>query len=426
MHPAIRVRNLGKQYRLGLTHVRSLNEVAARWTTRLRGLVSDQDTHVAQPRLNEDRGTFWALKEIDFEIQPGEVVGVIGRNGAGKSTLLKILSRVTKPTIGEVDLRGRVGSLLEVGTGFHPELTGRENVFMNGTLLGMTKKEVERRFDEIVQFAGVERFIDTPVKRYSSGMKVRLGFAVAAHLEPEILIVDEVLAVGDAEFQRKCLRKMESAAGEGSTILLVSHNLAVIASLCGRCVLLSEGLLSADGPTSQIIDRYIDSKVAEDGEFRNDQRAEGGPKLRIRAMRITDGDGRPGSEFRLDADVFVQIDFEVFVAGRGYNVGFTLTSPQFGELFCTSVMDRNPNEYLTTMIEVGRYRSRVRLPTEILRSGNYMLHAASSIPMIEILDAPEQGVPLRLIDIASPVAMTGENRRGCIMPIIDWDTCSVS
>ncbi len=213
MQPAVRVQGLGKKYRLGLTHARSLNEAAARLTRRLRGLPpATSAPGDEKPRAEKD---FWALRDVDFEIQPGEVVGIIGRNGAGKSTLLKILSRVTRPTTGTVELRGRVGSLLEVGTGFHPELTGRENVYMNGTLLGMSKREVARRFDEIVDFAGVETFIDTPVKRYSSGMKVRLGFAVAAHLEPEILIIDEVLAVGDAEFQRKCFGRMETSRFTG-------------------------------------------------------------------------------------------------------------------------------------------------------------------------------------------------------------------
>ena len=214
MSPAIKVENLSKRYRLGLTHSGSIRELVNSAASRLFRRKSRESSKGETSRVDDD-GNFWALKDINFEINAGEVVGIIGRNGAGKSTLLKILSRITLPSSGRIEMRGRVASLLEVGTGFHPELTGRENVYMNGTILGMTKQEIARRFDAIVDFAGVETFIDTPVKRYSSGMTVRLGFAVAAHLEPEILIVDEVLAVGDAQFQKKCLGRMRQSAEEG-------------------------------------------------------------------------------------------------------------------------------------------------------------------------------------------------------------------
>jgi len=202
---------------------------------------------------------FWALNAVDFEINRGEAVGIIGRNGAGKSTLLKILSRITEPTTGRIELNGRVASLLEVGTGFHPELTGRENIYLNGAIIGMTRAEIRRKFEEIVDFAGVEKFLDTPVKRYSSGMGVRLGFAVAAHLEPEILIVDEVLAVGDAEFQKKCLGKMNDVAGEGRTVLFVSHNLDAVQALCGKGILLKNGNIAGNGPMKEIVDKYMDT-----------------------------------------------------------------------------------------------------------------------------------------------------------------------
>jgi lipopolysaccharide transport system ATP-binding protein len=202
---------------------------------------------------------FWALKDVSFDVEQGEVLGIIGRNGAGKSTLLKILSRITPPTEGTVEIHGRVGSLLEVGTGFHPEMTGRENIFLNGSILGMKKTEIEQKFDEIVKFSEIDKFLDTPVKRYSSGMYVRLAFAVSAHLEPEILIVDEVLAVGDASFQKKCLGKMGNVAKEGRTVLFVSHNMGAISSLCSRTILLSKGHKIADGETDQIIDEYIDA-----------------------------------------------------------------------------------------------------------------------------------------------------------------------
>jgi lipopolysaccharide transport system ATP-binding protein len=261
MLPAIKVEQLSKSYRLGLTHSRSIrdlvNGVASRVVKRVsRRVVSDHDS----VRVDGE-GRFWALKDVNFEIHAGEVVGIIGRNGAGKSTLLKILSRITPPTGGRIEMRGRVASLLEVGTGFHPELTGRENVYMNGTILGMTTQEITRRFDAIVDFAGVETFIDTPVKRYSSGMTVRLGFAVAAHLEPEILIVDEVLAVGDAQFQKKCMGKLDDVARSGRTVLFVSHNVAAIRQLTSRCVLIEGGRSAMVADTQTVLNRYMNESA---------------------------------------------------------------------------------------------------------------------------------------------------------------------
>ena len=252
--PIIEVRQLAKRYQLGAIGATSLREEAGRFWDRLRGIP------------HPDSQEFWALRDVSFDVQPGDVVGVIGRNGAGKSTLLKILSRITEPTGGTARLRGRVASLLEVGTGFHPELTGRENVFLNGAILGMTRAEVRRKFDEIVAFAEVDQFIDTPVKRYSSGMYVRLAFAVAAHLDPEILIVDEVLAVGDAQFQKKCLGKMnEVSRTEGRTVLFVSHNLAAVKQLTTSCLYLLRGQVAAFGPTNLVLDRY--ARAGESGSL---------------------------------------------------------------------------------------------------------------------------------------------------------------
>jgi lipopolysaccharide transport system ATP-binding protein len=260
MPPAIVVENLGKSYRVQHEQVRggyktlreSLVSAAARPVNRLRSLFTPHPSPLT-PHSEE----FWALNDVSFEVQPGEVVGIIGRNGAGKSTLLKILSRITKPTRGRVTVNGRVGSLLEVGTGFHAELTGRENIFMNGSILGMSRREIQRKFDEIVEFAGVERFLDTPVKRYSSGMYVRLAFAVAAHLDLEVMLVDEVLAVGDMQFQRKCLDKMGDVAGGGRTVHLVSHNMAAVESLCSRVLLVDAGSVVHDGDSSAAIQKYI-------------------------------------------------------------------------------------------------------------------------------------------------------------------------
>ncbi len=243
---AIKVADLWKQYRIGHNKSTSFRESINHWFTK-----SEEDY-------------FWALKELDFEVKRGEAIGIIGKNGAGKSTLLKVLSKITYPTKGRVEINGRVSSLLEVGTGFHPELTGRQNVFLNGTILGMTKKEIASKFDEIVAFSGVEKFIDTAVKHYSSGMKVRLAFSVAAHLEPEILIIDEVLAVGDAEFQKKCLGKMEDVAGAGRTVLFVSHNLSAVEGLCSHGVLLNQGKIESVGYTSEVIEKYLSRSLTED------------------------------------------------------------------------------------------------------------------------------------------------------------------
>jgi lipopolysaccharide transport system ATP-binding protein len=287
----IRAENLGKSYRIRHT------DRPERYTA-LRDVLSRQ-AHCALRRLRRpfrrDRSApsaqneeFWALKDVSFEIKRGEAVGIIGRNGAGKSTLLKILSRITEPTAGRVRLRGRVASLLEVGTGFHPELTGRENIYLNGAILGMTRAEITRKFDEIVDFAGVEKFLDTPVKRYSSGMYVRLAFAVAAHLEPEILVVDEVLAVGDAEFQKKCLGKMEDVASQGRTVLFVSHQLNSVRAMCSRAILLTAGGLSAQGAPDAIINDYLASGSTDGAWHSNGSRQFDNPAFSVTAFQIVD------------------------------------------------------------------------------------------------------------------------------------------
>jgi lipopolysaccharide transport system ATP-binding protein len=273
MRPAIRVEKLSKQYRIGANkrpRDRHLRETISDGVRGLwDGLRGRNGNGRGGKRVADDR-EFWALKDVSFEVRPGEVVGIIGRNGAGKSTLLKVLSQIVEPTSGRAEVRGRMGSLLEVGTGFHPELTGRENIYLNGSILGMSRREIDRKFDEIVEFSGVEQFLETPVKRYSSGMYVRLAFAVAAHLEPEILIVDEVLAVGDAAFQEKCLGQMQRTASHGRTILFVSHNMASIRELCGRVVLLKAGRAVADGAPGEVIKSYFeDVRASQSGSLRD-------------------------------------------------------------------------------------------------------------------------------------------------------------
>jgi lipopolysaccharide transport system ATP-binding protein len=297
---AIRVQNLAKQYQIGGSEAayRTLRETitamaVAPWK-RLRHLARRH-----RPNGPDEPDKIWALKDASFEVQPGEVVGIIGRNGAGKSTLLKLLARITEPTSGRIELRGRVGSLLEVGTGFHPELTGRENIFLDGAILGMTRREIIRKFDDIVAFAEVEKFLDTPVKHYSSGMYVRLAFAVAAHLEPEILFIDEVLAVGDLAFQKKCLNKMENVAHEGRTILFVSHDLSAISRLCPRTLHLHRGAIKVDGPTERAIASYVRQLPSGDTVLH-----ERGLSLKI---WFEDGGGAPFETWNNEADLVVNV-----------------------------------------------------------------------------------------------------------------------
>lgn len=277
--PVIRVENLGKKYVIGQRKQEKYSTLRDAIANGTKSIIQK----VTNPQKNNNnQGEFWALKDISFEINQGDRIGIVGRNGAGKSTLLKILSRITEPTKGRVKLRGRVASLLEVGTGFHPELTGRENIFLNGAILGMSKLEIKQRFDEIVDFAEVEKFLETPVKRYSSGMYVRLAFAVAAHLEPEILIVDEVLAVGDAQFQKKCLGKMKEAGKEGRTILFVTHNMAVLPNLCSRGILLDKGRIAIDDSVSKVVNNYLnifENVSYQDLGSRTDRRGKGEVKL---------------------------------------------------------------------------------------------------------------------------------------------------
>jgi lipopolysaccharide transport system ATP-binding protein len=307
---AIQIRGLGKRYRLGGQRAvgRTFGEAFGEWARRLRG-------RTAEPG-SERRGDFWALRDLDLNVEPGEVIGIVGHNGAGKSTLLKILSRTTDPTEGEVHLRGRLASLLEVGTGFHPELSGRENIYLNGAILGMRKAEISRQFDEIVAFSGVEKFLDTPVKRYSSGMRVRLAFAVAAHLEPELLLIDEVLAVGDAAFQAKCLGKMKQVAtSQGRTVLFVSHNMASIQQLCSRAILLRDGRMVADGSPGEIVDEYLKTvgggASSESADLTCVPRTnQFGQRVRLTRCNVLNSEGQPVKQIRFGEAFTIEIEAE--------------------------------------------------------------------------------------------------------------------
>ncbi len=361
------------------------------------------------------REEFWALRDLSFEIKSGEVVGIIGRNGAGKSTLLKILSRITEPTTGRVEIDGRVASLLEVGTGFHPELTGRENVFLNGAVLGMNRVEIRRKFDEIVAFAEVEKFLDTPVKRYSSGMYVRLAFAVAAHLEPEILIVDEVLAVGDARFQKKCLGKLHDVASQdGRTVLFVSHNLGVVANLCSRVFLLRDGQLAAEGPAADVISNYIEDSKMRTGEVTWERGPRTASELAgIRAVRII-SEGRVTSEVAIDQPLVLELEFEAYAAVDNLCSIIHLFDKQGVWVMCS----RSRSE----TVRPGCYRHRFHFPGNFFNDGRYSfeLLLARNAKQIEVFITDA---------ISFFVHETGMGRdeyggliSGCIRPLLEVET----
>ena len=365
----IEVENVGKRYWLhheAPERYTALRDVLAR---KMKGLFRAQGS---KPKASSSDEDFWALKDVSFQINQGEVVGIIGRNGAGKSTLLKILSRITEPTKGRIRLKGRVASLLEVGTGFHPELTGRENIFLNGAILGMSKAEIRSKFDAIVAFAEVERFLDTPVKRYSSGMYVRLAFAVAAHLEPEILVIDEVLAVGDAQFQKKCLGKMNEVAKTGRTVLFVSHQMAAVSSLTSKCFVLSGGSLVFDGSTPEAIERYValGSEAAEAGL------ASGrGTHTAIISASLLDANGAPTRTYAAGSPMQIEVTFETDGA-PSLSIEAFLVDVARQRVGMASLHQFHG---LSLPREPGRYRTRFGLGPLWLASGSYAIDLTTSV-----------------------------------------------
>ncbi|NNJ25324.1 ABC transporter ATP-binding protein [Alienimonas chondri] len=416
--PVLRVDGLGKRYDLGLTHAGSLAAVASRWTRRLRGLPPEEGSVLTGTHAADDQSSsFWALKDVSFEVGAGEVVGIIGRNGAGKSTLLKILSRVTAPTTGSVEIDGRVGSLLEVGTGFHPELTGRENVYMNATLLGMSKREVDAKLDEIVDFSGVERFLDTPVKRYSSGMKVRLGFAVAAHLEPELLIIDEVLAVGDAEFQSRCLGRMKTVAGEGRTVLFVSHNMAAIRTLCPRSLWMEQGLLRASGETAALITEYI----AQDAEVLTAERAfeinEEKDVQLLSAEAVAPSGEKSAGLFECDDPLAVRLTLLVRrPVPRMYGY-LEFVSDRAGTVLVSDSHDCPPNPL--DGLAPGVHVVDLNVPPRTLGVGEYSVYFNLASPAADGFDVDSPGNLIR-VRLTDPATRRGDRRGGCLSTLVNW------
>ena len=384
MKPVVEVENLSKLYKLGAIGATSLRESLEKLLGRKRNgvLPATKEPQVADDRVGPEPGTFWALRDVSFSVNPGEVIGIVGRNGAGKSTLLKILSRITEPTSGRAILRGRVVSLLEVGTGFHPELTGRENIFLNGAILGMRRAEIAKKFEEIVEFAEVGKFIDTPVKRYSSGMFVRLAFAVAAHLDPEILLIDEVLAVGDAGFQKKCLGKMgEVASQHGRTVFFVSHNMGAVRSLCEQAILIDGGRLVMSGKPGDIISHYLSASMPKDSEIEGQiwwNGSSDAPKtddLALRGIRLLNPEGVPQSSFEADKPITVEIHYNVLQRIRGARFSITLLT-QEGEVAFSATdhlfQDESQNP--------GAYKTTCFIPGGLLNRRNYVVNVQCDIP----------------------------------------------
>ncbi len=416
---AIRVSSLGKQYRIGAA--------PDKYNTLRDSIVGAIKTPLNRIRqgfmpANDDASTIWALKDVSFEVSQGQVLGVIGRNGAGKSTLLKILSRVTEPTTGEIEIRGRVGSLLEVGTGFHPELTGRENTLLNGAILGMRRSEIEAKFDEIVEFSGVEKFIDTPVKRYSSGMYLRLAFAVAAHLEPEILVVDEVLAVGDAEFQRKCLGKMNDVAQQGRTVLFVSHNMSAILRLTQEAIVLEHGQIVMRGPTAEAVDYYMSSGYDKTGErlWLDDEISPDSHPFKPLALRVRDTAGHVVDMVRSTEPITVEIEYELVEPIQGLRVGLYLMSMR-GEHVFTSFDTDDPGLYTQYGIrQPGRYVSRCTFPPDTLNEGRYALGLNVSSFRVKRYFQDERALTFTVDAIGAPGKQWPEARMGLVRPRLDW------
>ncbi|HVU25311.1 MAG TPA: ABC transporter ATP-binding protein [Opitutus sp.] len=402
--PIIEVRGLGKRYRLGRIGFTSLREEVERMWRR--------DDGPGGPR------EFWALRDVTFDVQPGEVVGIIGRNGSGKSTLLKLMSEITDPTEGEIVLRGHVASLLEVGTGFHPELSGRENIFLNGATLGMKRAEIRRKFDEIVAFAEVEQFLDTPVKRYSSGMYVRLAFAVAAHLEPEILLVDEVLAVGDHAFQQKCLGKMQDVARQqGRTVLFVSHNMAAVSRLCRTAMLLQHGRLAAAGRAEEVVADYLAQATDLPGEWQRPAECGLGAKVSFLSARVLDEAGRPAGVVPHASAVTIELVCAEVATVAPWVLRISIYDREGHELFSTHdtevAMPRVPRPG-------ERLRARCRLPAALLRPGRYSVGVsaceyAGNTPTLLY----EEHEPLMAFEV-SPQGYRGQARRGLVGPQVEW------
>lgn len=413
---AIRVQNLWKEYRIGSAPdtYRTLRDTLVDTVKapfrRLRG------------RGAETSEAIWALQDVTFDVPAGQVLGIIGRNGAGKSTLLKILSRITEPTRGEVQIHGRVGALLEVGTGFHPELTGRENIFLNGAILGMKREEIARKFDEIVDFSGVEKFIDTPVKRYSSGMYLRLAFSVAAHLEPEILVVDEVLAVGDAEFQRKCLGKMSDVASEGRTVLFVSHSMSAVLHLTQEAIVLDKGRMVYRAPSAEAVDYYLSNNAASSGErlWEASEVPDSAAPFRPVAVRVRNPKGEVTDNARSVEPLTVELEYVLDEPLQALRVGIYLMTMRGEYVFTSFDMDEPEVFDRYFQRQPGHYISRCTIPADTLNGGRYFIGINASIYRVKRYFQDEQALAFNVDPSGAPGTHWAESRPGLVRPRLDW------
>ena len=409
---ALSVENLSKSFRIshertGLPGYRTLRDDLTSLPRRLFTRLGRNGRSTAE--------TFWALKNISFEVEQGEVVGIIGRNGAGKSTLLKILTGITEPTSGIADVYGRVGALLEVGTGFHPELTGRENIFLNGAILGMTRPEIRRKFDDIVAFAEIEKFLDTPVKRYSSGMYVRLAFAVAAHLDPEILLIDEVLAVGDAEFQKKCLGKMEDVATkEGRTVIFVSHNIDAICHLCSRCILLRDGEIEKSGPTADVVAAYLGSAEQQDPvvNFKPVKR-----DATFQSAGLYDPDGRPTVSFNANMSILIKCSFAVSRTIAGLQVCFSVFNFKGEQIFYSTISMAKP---AISVDAPGVHDIAALIPSRLLLPGRYFLTLALHTPNTQLYDRRDQALCFQILGTVDGYHGFSSEQLGHVYADVKW------
>lgn len=422
---ALKIENLSKLYRLGFVGTSTIKDDLARFWANM---VGKEDPALLLARENRrtqkgDSEYVWALKDVNFEVAHGDVLGIVGKNGAGKSTLLKVLSKVTAPTTGTLTINGRIASLLEVGTGFHPELSGRENIYLNGHILGMNKAEIDSKFDEIVDFAGVERYLETPVKRYSSGMYVRLAFAVAAHLEPEILIVDEVLAVGDAEFQRKCLGKMRDVSSkQGRTILFVSHNMDAISRLCNKCMYMKYGTVQSIGSTDSIIQQYISSETTTECivSYEHTDKAPGNDLVRLLKAEVIDSNGNNKMNYYIDELVGVKIVFEVMKETNDLLCGFNLYTQTDLHIFSS-----HNTESATQHYTPGVYSTVVWMPQNFLSEGiHYCGIAAMSYKPFTVHFHDVNSIGFNIIDrqeLGTARGSYGGVFPGVIRPKLTWD-----
>lgn len=430
---AIKVENISKRYRIGLkddmhdTFGQSvfnfLKSPLRNWR-KYRALYKFDQNNSDQDSNHSD--ILWALKDVSFEVKKGEAVGIIGLNGAGKSTLLKILSKITIPTSGRATIRGRISSLLEVGTGFHPELTGRENVYLNGTILGMRKKEIDHKLDEIVDFSGIEKFIDTPVKRYSSGMRVRLAFAVAANLEPEILLIDEVLAVGDVRFQKKCLNKMQNVGQQGRTVLFVSHNMPAVTRLCSRIILLGGGKVIADGPSHEVVSVYLNAEKGSkaEREWPDLREAPGDEVVRLCGVRVRTKEGRVSDSIDIKEPVGIEIEYEILQPGHVFIIYYHVFNEEGIEAF--TPFDNDPS-WKKRARPSGRYVSTAWIPGLFLSEG--MLYVGVAIrtldPTIRRLRV-DDAIAFQAVDVLEDDSeiedFRGKFNAGVVRPFLKWET----